>query len=174
MARAPDAAGPWAGALSLDVIALQEVIDPLRASTAHWLADELGDYSVHVCPKAGLGRTREGVAILSRIPVERHETLDLGGQQRTAQLVRVRAGGRPVVVVNTHLYWLPGAQAARVRQVERLLDWVGAIEPGATVVVCGDFNATPGSIAIALVKRSLTSAHEAVHGHEPEYTCPTP
>jgi endonuclease/exonuclease/phosphatase family metal-dependent hydrolase len=159
--------------LSLDVIALQEVTDPLGHSTAHWLAGELGGYSVHVCPKAGWGRSREGVALLSRLPVESHETLDLGSQQRTAQLVRVRSGGRPVVA-NTHLYWPPAAHPTRVRQVERLLDWLAAAEPDTPVVVCGDFNATPGSRAIDLMKRSFASAHEAVHGHEPEYTCPTP
>lgn len=161
-------------ALSPDLIALQEVTDPLGRSTAHWLAGELGGYSAHICPKSGRGRTMEGVAILSRLQVERHETIDLGGQQRTAQLVLVRAGGRPVVVANTHLYWPPGAHAARVRQVERLLAWVGSIEPGAVIVVCGDFNATPGSPAIARMGRSFLSAHESAHGREPEYTCPTP
>jgi endonuclease/exonuclease/phosphatase family metal-dependent hydrolase len=161
-------------ASALDLIALQEVTDPLGYSTAHWLAGELGGYTVHVCPKAGWGRSREGVALLSRLPVERHETIDLLGQQRTAQLLRVSAGGRPVVVVNTHLYWPPGAHAARVRQVERLLAWVGASEPGVAVVACGDFNATPGSRAIALMRRSFTSAHETARGHEPEFTCPTP
>ena len=73
-------------ALSPDLIALQEVTDPLGTSTAHWLAGELGGYSVHVCPKTGWGRKREGIAVLSRLPVERHEILDLRSQQRTAQL----------------------------------------------------------------------------------------
>ena len=96
-------------ALSPDLIALQEVTDPLGASTAHWLAGELGGYSVHVCPKTGWGRKREGIAVLSRLPVEGHEALDLRSQQRTAQFVRVRAGGRPVVLVNGHYYWPVGA-----------------------------------------------------------------
>ena len=64
-------------ALSPDLIALQEVTDPLGTSTAHWLAGELGGYSVHVCPKTGWGRRREGIAVLSRLPVEGHEVLDL-------------------------------------------------------------------------------------------------
>jgi endonuclease/exonuclease/phosphatase family metal-dependent hydrolase len=161
-------------ALSLDMIALQEVTNPLSVGTAHWLAGELGGYSVHVCPKSGWGRRREGVAILSRLPVERHEMIDLPRQQRTAQLVKVRLGGRPVVVANTHLYWPPGAHAVRVRQVGRLLAWVGASEPGAAIVVCGDFNATPGSPAIDRMRRYLNSAHEAAHGCEPDHTCPTP
>ena len=161
-------------AQSPDLIALQEVVDPLGYSTAHWLADELGGYSVHVCPKTGWGRKWEGIAILSRLPVERHETLALGSQQRTAQLVRVRTGDRTVVVSNTHLYWPVGAHAARGRQIERLLAWLAESEPGAGTIICGDFNATPGSPTITRMRRSFTSAHEAARGLEPEFTCPTP
>jgi endonuclease/exonuclease/phosphatase family metal-dependent hydrolase len=160
--------------LSLDLIALQEVTDPLGASTAHWLAGELGGYEVFVCPKSGWGRKREGVAVLSRLPVEGHEVLDLGSQQRTAQLVRVRVGGCPAVLVNGHFYWPPGAHTARVRQVERLLAWVEGVAPATPVIACGDFNATPGSRAITLMKGALASAHEAADGCEPVYTCPTP
>ncbi|HWE40458.1 MAG TPA: endonuclease/exonuclease/phosphatase family protein [Isosphaeraceae bacterium] len=161
-------------ALAPDLLALQEVTDPLGASTAHWLADELGGYSVHVCPKAGWERRREGIALLSRLAVERHETIDLGGQRRTAQLVLVRAGGRPVVAANAHLCWPPGVHGPRVRQVERLSAWIAAIEPGAAAVVCGDFNATPDSRAVALMRRRFASAHAAAQGREPELTFPTP
>jgi endonuclease/exonuclease/phosphatase family metal-dependent hydrolase len=161
-------------ALSLDLIALQEVTDPLGAGTAHWLADALGGYEVFVCPKSGWGRRWEGVAVLSRLPVVRHEILDLRSQQRTAQLVEVRIGACPVVLVNGHLYWPPGVHGARVRQVERLVTWVRAVAPGVPAVVCGDFNATPGSRAITLMKERFASAHETAHGCEPGYTCPTP
>ncbi len=40
-------------ALSPDLIALQGVRDPLGTSTAHWLAGELGGYSVPIRPKTG-------------------------------------------------------------------------------------------------------------------------
>lgn len=160
--------------LALDLIALQEVTDPLGSSTAHWLAGELGGYEVFVCPKSGWGRNREGVAVLSRLPVEGHEVLDLRSQQRTSQLVRVRAGGRPVVFVNGHFFWPPVANTASVRQVERLLAWIGDVAPSTPAIACGDFNATPGSRAITLMKKTFASAHEAAHGCEPEFTCPTP
>jgi endonuclease/exonuclease/phosphatase family metal-dependent hydrolase len=160
--------------LTLDLIALQEVSDPLGASTAHWLARELGGFEVFVCPKAGWGRRREGIAVLSRLPVQRHKILDLRSQQRTAQLVEIRAGGHKLVLVNGHFYWPPGVHGARVRQVERLLAWIEAEVPGVPVIACGDFNATPGSRAIALISRTFVSAHQAFHGAEPEYTCPTP
>ena len=161
-------------ALALDLIALQEVTDPMGESTAHWLAGELGGYSVQVCPKTGWGARREGIAVLSRLPVEGHEVLDLISQQRTAQLLRVRAGGRPVVLINGHYHWLPGAHAARVRQVVRVLDRIRIFDPGTSVVACGDFNGTPGSPAIDRMRRTLVSAHEVRHGREPVYTCPTP
>jgi endonuclease/exonuclease/phosphatase family metal-dependent hydrolase len=161
-------------ALSPDLIGLQEVTDPLGTSTAHWLAGELGGYSVFVSPKTGRGRTREGVAILSRLPVERQAELDLRSQQRTAQFVQVRVGGRPLVFVNGHYYWLPGADAARLRQVERLLDWLRAFPPDTPVIACGDFNGTPESRAIALMRQYFASAHVTRHGREPDYTCPTP
>jgi endonuclease/exonuclease/phosphatase family metal-dependent hydrolase len=161
-------------ALSPDLIALQEVTRPLGSSTAHWLGSELGGYEVFVCPKTGWARRWEGIAVLSRLPVEHHETLDLRSQQRAAQLVRVRAGERPVAFANGHFYWPTGAHGARARQVERLLAWVGPLAPESAVVVCGDFNAAPGTRAIALIGRSFASAHQARHGREPDFTCPTP
>jgi endonuclease/exonuclease/phosphatase family metal-dependent hydrolase len=160
-------------AVSPDLIALQEVTDPLRHSTAHWLAGELGGYSAHVCPKAGWGRRWEGIAVLSRWPVEHHVALDLRSQQRTAQFVHVRAGGRPVVLVNGHYYWPAGAHSAQVRQVGRVLDRVKALDLGTSVIACGDFNATPGSRAIDLMSQSFDSAHRVHHGREPGFTCPT-
>lgn len=160
-------------ALSPDLIALQEVTDPPGLSTAHWLADELGAYSVHVCPKTGWSRKREGIAVLSRLPVEGHEILDLRSQQRTAQFIRVRADGRPVVLVNGHYYFPVGAHSAQVRQVEQVLDRVKALDPDTSVIACGDFNATPSSRSIALMRQTFDSAYRVRHGREPDFTCPT-
>jgi endonuclease/exonuclease/phosphatase family metal-dependent hydrolase len=157
-----------------DLIALQEVVDPLGPSTAHWLASELGGYEVLVCPKAGWGRSREGIAVLSRLPVEDHATLDLGSQQRMAQFVRVRSGAHAVVLVNGHYYWPVGAHAAQVKQIERVLERVKSLDPNAGVLVCGDFNATPGSRAIALMRQTFVSAYQSHNGREPDFTCPTP
>jgi endonuclease/exonuclease/phosphatase family metal-dependent hydrolase len=160
-------------ALSLDLIALQEVTDPVGCGTAHWLAESLNGYDLFLCPKSGWGRRWEGLAILSRLPVARHEILDLRSQQRTAQLVQVEAGKCHVAFINGHLFWLPGVHGARVRQVRRLLAWTDTLVPSSRIIVCGDFNATPVSPPIRLMKEKFFSAHEAVHGCEPKYTCPT-
>ncbi len=160
--------------LELDLIGLQEVTSPLGESTAHWLAGELGGYSAHVSPKTGGGRRHEGIAVLSRLPVEAYEVLDLGSQERTAQFITVWAGGRSVLFVNGHYHWLPGVHGPRVRQVERVLHRAEAFLPDIPVVACGDFNGLPGSPAIDLMRRSFASAHESFHGREPDFTCPTP
>src|SRR5439155_1765390 len=82
--------------------------------------------------------------------------------------------GRPLILVNGHSYWPVGADSAQVRQVGRVLDRVKALEPGTSVIACGDFNATPGSGAITLMRQTFASAHQARHGREPDFTCPTP
>jgi endonuclease/exonuclease/phosphatase family metal-dependent hydrolase len=41
-------------------------------------------------------------------------------------------------------------------------------------VAVGDFNGMPETPATALMRDRFTSAYAAYHGHEPEYTCPTP
>jgi endonuclease/exonuclease/phosphatase family metal-dependent hydrolase len=160
--------------LAIDLIGLQEVTDPLGFSSAHELAGELGGYSVHVSPKTGMSRRSEGIAILSRLPVERHETLDLGSQERTAQRVEVRVGGRSITFVNGHYYWPPAVQSARIGQLERLLDWLATLAPETAVVACGDFNSKPESRAIAVMRNRFESAHVARHGQEPAYTFPSP
>ena len=78
--------------LNPDLIALQEVSLKGSSSNAHWLAQELNRlkneeddlYNVYLCPKTGKKERVEGLAILSRLPVKRHEILDLLTQNRVA------------------------------------------------------------------------------------------
>ena len=156
--------------LEPDVVALQEVALP--ENNAEWLAHQLG-CSVHLCRKTGNKHDKEGIAILSRLPVDDEATLDLQSQHRVAQWVRVKPGGRPLTLVNTHLYWWPSESSERAKQVRLLLDWLGDLS-GRAIVVCGDFNGTPGSGAIEMMRQQFVSAYAARHGREPDYTCPTP
>lgn len=164
--------------LQPDLIALQEVKLPLN--TAQWLADQLnqGDhkdrpYTAHLCPKAGKGKNHEGIAILSRLPVEGEAHLDLQRQGRVAQYIRLKIQDKRLIFVNTHLYWEPGESTERYKQVERLLEWLRTT-PADTVIVCGDFNGEPEQLSIKRMRKHFASAHHASHGKEPAYTCPTP
>jgi endonuclease/exonuclease/phosphatase family metal-dependent hydrolase len=158
--------------LQPDLVAVQEV--RLPHNPARWLAEQLGLAHVYLSPKTGFEQDREAIAILSRLPFEAQETLDLQGQQRVAQYVQVRVGETPVVVANGHFYWQPGNSAARLRQVGRLVRWIKDIPGQPASIVCGDFNSTPETTAIELMRQHFISAYAAAHGQEPEYTCPTP
>lgn len=155
--------------LQPDLIALQEVTLPVN--TAAWLAERLDGYSVHVCPKTGRLRHEEALAILSRLPVDAHDWLSLVHQNRVAHLVVARQDDRPWIFANTHLYWSLLDSRQRLEQAEWLLDW---LREHHTAIICGDFNAPPGARPLALLQSRFQSAHVAVHGREPEYTCPTP
>ena len=158
-------------ALSPHLIALQEV--NLQEDTAAWLSSQLGYQHVALVPKTGEEREKEGIAILSRLPLEKAEDLDLLTQDRVAQYVMVQVEGKPLVVANGHFYWQPGESERREQQVERLLGWLEAIPGKPPLVVCGDFNAMPETGAIQRMYRSFDSAYKAQHGREPEYTAPT-
>lgn len=159
-------------ALSPDLIVLQEV--KLPQNPARWLADHLGYPHILLSPKMGYSASREALAIISRLPYKDESVLDLGGQDRIAQRVGLNFGNSTIYLVNSHLYWQPGESAARLRQVERLLDWLPGFSGDPPGIVCGDFNGTPETQAIQLMRQRFLSAYATVHGKEPEYTCPTP
>ena len=158
--------------LEPDIIALQEV--SLPENPAGWLAHELGLEHFYLSPKTGFEATREGIAILSRHPITAQATLDLEGQQRVAQYVQLDMGGQSLVIANTHLYWQPGNSAVRLKQVGLIIRWIQALPHAVPVIICGDFNGTPETTAVAMIRQYYRSVYEIIHGREPEYTCPTP
>ena len=169
--------------LQPDLIAFQEVTLKGDKSNAHWLAEELNrgkdesktpPYKVQLCPKTGPYERKEGLAILSRLKINRYERLDLLTQNRVAQLIEFRVDDEIVMLVNTHFYWQPGESPKRQQQIELLLDWLDTQPVEIPVIVCGDFNSLPGTPSIKRMRRYFDSAHNNVHGCEPEYTCPTP
>jgi endonuclease/exonuclease/phosphatase family metal-dependent hydrolase len=159
-------------ALSPDLIALQEV--QLPQNPARWLAEQLGYPHFMLSPKLGYSASREALAIISRIPFEENNFLDLGGQDRIAQRVGLNFGSSTIYIANSHLYWQPGESAARLRQVERLLNWLHGLPGNPPSIVCGDFNGTPETQAIQRMRQEFLSAFATIHGTEPDYTCPTP
>ena len=158
--------------LEPDLVALHEV--SITENNTRWLADQLGFPHVHLTPKTGAAGNIEGIAILSRLEVEDRASLDLMTQNRVAQYVRVRIDGQPVILANGHFLWQPGESPQRQRQIERLLEWLEPIERDYPVVIAGDFNSTPDTAAIQIMRHHFVSAYAAIHGAEPEYTAPTP
>src|SRR6185503_15998701 len=63
-----------------------------------------------------------------------------------------------------------------VQQLEHLLAWIDRDTRKLPTVILGDFNAyaDPPEPAVTLMKARFRSAHEAVHGREPEKTWTTP
>jgi endonuclease/exonuclease/phosphatase family metal-dependent hydrolase len=169
--------------LDADLIALQEV--KLPENTAAWLANRLNErprqaspYRLYLTPRTGKPGRQEAVAILTRLPVEESGWLDLKSQNRVAQAVRVRTGenreaGR-IVFTNGHFYWHTGESVERDKQVQLLLSWLQEHWGGPPVVICGDFNAGPGTRTIKILLEQFKSAYAERHGREPEYTYPTP
>ncbi|KAF3889886.1 MULTISPECIES: endonuclease/exonuclease/phosphatase family protein [Nostocales] len=157
-----------------DLIALQEV--KLPENTALELAERLGMPYVQLVqePTLGLQQKTHTIAILSRHPFVLQEVLDLQSQGRFAQYVQVVIDGQPLVFCNGHYYWYPGSHPERDRQVQLLLDWLSHLPQEMPIVAVGDFNGTPETSAIALMRSRFSSAYAAHHSHEPEYTCPTP
>lgn len=167
-------------ALAPDVIGLQEV--DLATDQGMLLCRLVNErlanpprYRVFHLARPGRSAHAQAQAVMSRLPVEAHEGLDYLLHEGVAQRLRMRLDGGGVLdFYNTHLYHPPPAVEERLRQAERLLGWVDTRRGAAATVIVGDFNAYPGEPTVALMKSRFTSAHEVVHGGEPEKTWPTP
>lgn len=167
--------------LAPDVIGLQEV--DLVLDQGMWVARQINKrmaerphYRIKHATNPDTRASFHSIATLSSLPFESHEILDLMSFERVAQRMILRCGGTPFYFVNTHLHHPPEAQQERVEQLERMLAWLDRDGAGAPTVILGDFNAyaEPPEPAVKLMKSRFRSAHEAVHGREPEKTWTTP
>ena len=153
--------------LQPDVIGFQEV--RMSINNAQWIADQLGGYEVQLCPKTGEYGRHDALALLSRLPITSHHTMAFERQGRVALRVEIHHQGLVWHVATTHTYWHPLNDRTRLKDAQRLVEWLPA--PG---VICGDFNAEPHYPSMLKMKERFQSAHVAANGHEPVYTCPTP
>lgn len=159
-----------------DVIGLQELRRwPNQAS---WITKRLNEslragppYQYHSTGKTGLWGLWEGIAVLTRLPIVERGSLDLRGEHRAANWVRVRlVNGAILEVHNTHLS--SGDQALRDRQARLLLDHI-ATRGEVPKLLVGDLNAGPASSTLRLLGEQLRSAYALLHENEPARTWPT-
>lgn len=137
-----------------DIVALQEVdLGRRRSRTedqARIIAHEL-DLHLVFCPAITRGEEHYGHALLSRWPIELvkrarlpHDPRSWWPEPRAAIWARVFVEGRVINVVTTHLGL---GVRERLMQMHALFspEWLGGIPAGEPVLLCGDFNAIPGS-----------------------------
>ena len=155
-----------------DVILCQEVCfnrSEAEPSTAHVLARDLG----FDCRGTKRTSDSEGVAIISRFPIQFYDALHLSAQTSPLLLgfrrVSVMAEmfvpsiGR-VRVVNVHLTNWGFEARIRRKQIRETLEWVArrdAQVPAAATFFGGDFNSLPDSDEMAIVRHwgNETGAH---------------
>ena len=160
----------WLDRLDADVVCLQEIwTSGGWPSTAAWLAEHHtgAQWTVAfdgVPAPAGFGldtSLRWGCAIMSRLAVQRHETVTLPGATDNADnpwdqtaMTAVIASIGDATVISAHLSPMDFRADIRAEQVrfvhERALAWHRGSQP---IVWCGDLNAEPDASEIA----SLTS-----------------
>lgn len=160
-----------------DIIALQELdvrrsrtgfVDQAKAIAAHLQMQLRFHPSIHVKEE------RFGNAILSPFDLRfvraaRLPEFGRGCEPRSVLWVEVDMHGCPVQVIATHF----GLSAAeRQDQADALLgpEWLGHPDCRGPVIVCGDFNAMPGSRAYQTLAEQLRDVQTGNHRYRPRRT----
>jgi endonuclease/exonuclease/phosphatase family metal-dependent hydrolase len=158
-----------------DVIALQE-LDALRKRSngidqAHRIAQYL-EMKYHFHPVFCHEEEQYGNAILSRYPLTMVKMDALPRlkeeskyEPRGAMSVILEFQGVKINIINTHLSIWP---TERIMQAETLLnkEWFS----GKPTILCGDFNAIPGSSAYKKLSEKFRDSQTILSGHRPYRT----
>jgi endonuclease/exonuclease/phosphatase family metal-dependent hydrolase len=103
-----------------------------------------------------------GNGVLSRFPILCAQNLRYRmirpGEQRGLLHVVVEIDGGELAFISTHIDYRPD-DAERLMNIEEIYEAAQSCAPR-PVIVCGDFNAPPGSRAIALMKRDFFDVWE--------------
>lgn len=174
-----------------DLVALQELDVNRRWSRREdqprVIAERLRMQS-HFQPAVMFEGEHYGIAVLSRYPIEIEQAGHLIShgsprflshrlaswshawfEPREAILCRVRAPGRSLYFMNTHLSLRPKERMAQARSLVGPA-WMGALsEPSLPFIFCGDLNAGPGSGAYRLFEREFQEVRDAA-GEGPRKT----
>ena len=148
--------------LKPDIILLQECFvaqaknNDGGANTAQHLAEVL-NYDGYFQPAREKNRefdgketiTHSGLAVLSRFSLAPIGAIQLPSDpadgQRIAQFVSVKTKPKPVLVVNTHLSYLPDEHNLRTQEMQRIVTRIREDRNHDTIIMGGDFNAEPDS-----------------------------
>jgi endonuclease/exonuclease/phosphatase family metal-dependent hydrolase len=162
-----------------DVVALQELDLGRRRSRAEdqaaIIARQLGMH-LAFCPTVTVGEEHYGHALLSRWPVEIVKRAKLPEdprswwrEPRSLLWVQVTIGAAKLHVVTAHLGLGP---RERVLQMKFILgdECLGALPPDEPVLLCGDFNLTPGSEPYRLAAGRLRDVQITAAQHRPRAT----
>jgi endonuclease/exonuclease/phosphatase family metal-dependent hydrolase len=149
----------------VELVALQEVDRGVARSGRRDLAGELASWTGMTCVFSNNYSYQGGEygnALLSRMPVKRwtntHYRMLREGEQRGLLQVEVELAGLRLLVMNTHLDYRPQDEE-RLANVEEIAGVAGRYPRGA-LIVCGDFNAVPGSSTHEAMKRQFEDAWE--------------
>ncbi|MEW6325279.1 MAG: endonuclease/exonuclease/phosphatase family protein [Nitrospirota bacterium] len=162
-----------------DIVALQE-LDVGRSRTgdidqAKVIARAL-DMEYHFHPAFRLAEEQYGDAVLSRHPLQLVKAGALPSlpnapylEPRGAIWVSIAINGSRLQLINTHLGL---SRRERLMQVEALLGsgWLAHPDCLAPVILCGDFNALPGSIICQKLEHGLRDVQRALSHHTPKAT----
>ncbi len=159
-----------------DIVALQE-LDMNRSRTGdinqpHVIAKQL-EMMYHFHPAICIEEERYGNAILSRYPIK---TMYAGRlpilpgrpdlEPRGAIWTTINVDDIRVQVINTHLGL---RRLERLRQAEALLgpDWLEHHACEGPIILCGDFNALPGSPVCRCITQKLHDSQHVLNNHRP-------
>lgn len=167
-----------------DIAALQEVWgEPQGRTQADELGARLGLHAVYAADLE-IDGVRFGNAVLSRWPIESHESvplpsLEVPDERRVALRADIAGPRGPLQVFCTHLNWRFDQSHVRQAQVRALAEFIErSPKRQFPAVLCGDLNATPTSDEIRMLTgRARTAApglvfHDAweVAGSGPGFT----
>lgn len=117
---------------------------------------------------------RQGIGILTRLPVIYYDVLNLGYGGQPALRINIRLpDNQSLDFVSAQLESGPNAPGARHEQVMLLAGWLRDKKWVPYQIVAGDFNDRPKSEAIIYMKQQFLSAFELCYKQEPLATFPT-
>jgi endonuclease/exonuclease/phosphatase family metal-dependent hydrolase len=159
-----------------DVVALQE-LDAGKSRTqfidqAHAISQYL-KMEFHFHPAMHVEEERYGNAILTHLPLKLIKAGNLPllvnkplFEPRGVIWVSVEVNGVEVQIINTHFGFRP---MEHLIQVKALLgrDWLGSANLDQPLILCGDFNLYPTSLAYKRIVKQLQDMQLKLKGHRP-------